>query len=61
VLAHCQNSRGKAVKAGVFDRGYRGPKTVDGTQIMLPAPSLKRDNRYQRDKKTQALPALSIY
>ena len=51
VLAHCQNSRGKAVKTGVCDRGYRGPKTVDGTQIILPAPPLKRDNRYQRDKK----------
>ena len=51
VLAHCHNSRGKAVKAGVCDRGYRGPKTVDGTQIILPAPPLKRDNRYQRDKK----------
>ncbi|MCK9638119.1 MAG: transposase, partial [Methylobacter tundripaludum] len=51
VLAHCQTSRGKAVKTGVCDRGYRGPKTVDGTQIILPAPPLKRDNRYQRDKK----------
>jgi len=51
VLMHCQNSRGKAVKTGVCDRGYRSPKTVDGTQITLPAPPLKRDNRYQRDKK----------
>jgi len=51
VLAHCQNSRSKAVKTGVCDRGYRGPKTVDGTQIILPAAPLKRDNRYQRDKK----------
>lgn len=51
VLAHCQNSRGKVVKTGVCDRGYRGPKTVDGTQIILPAAPLKRDNRYQRDKK----------
>jgi hypothetical protein len=24
VLTHCQNSRGKAVKTGVCDRGYRG-------------------------------------
>jgi len=51
VLTHCQNSRGKAVKTGVCDRGYRGPKAVDDTQIILPAPPLKRDNRYQRDKK----------
>jgi IS5 family transposase len=51
VLAHCQNSRGKAVKVGVCDRGYRGPKTVGTTQIILPAPPLKRDNRYQQEKK----------
>ena len=51
VLAHCQNSRGKAVKTSVCDHGYRGPKTVGDTQIILPAPPLKRDNRYQRDKK----------
>lgn len=51
VLAHCHNSRGKVVKTGVCDRGYRGPKTVDGTHIILPAPPLKHDNRYQRDKK----------
>jgi IS5 family transposase len=51
ILAHCQSTRGKAVKAGVCDRGYRGPKTVGETQIILPAPPLKRDNRYQQDKK----------
>lgn len=51
VLAHCQASRGKAVKAGVCDRGYRGPKAVGEAQIILPAPPLKRDNRYQQDKK----------
>jgi len=53
VLAHCQSSRGKAVNAGVCDRGYRGPKTVGKTRIILPAPPLKRDNRYQQDKKRQ--------
>jgi IS5 family transposase len=51
VLVHCQNSRGKAVTVGVCDRGYRGPKTVGTTQIILPAPPLKRDNRYQQEKK----------
>lgn len=50
VLAHCQNSRDKAVKAGVCDRGYRGPKKIGETQIILPGPPLKRDNRYQQDK-----------
>jgi transposase, IS5 family len=51
VLAHCLANRGKIVKACVCDRGYRGPKTVGETQIILPAPPLKRDNRYQQDKK----------
>jgi transposase, IS5 family len=31
--------------------GYRGSKTVGNTQIILPAPPLKRDSRYQRDQK----------
>jgi IS5 family transposase len=51
VLAHIKKSRGKSVKNGVCDRGYRGKKTFRGTRIILPAPPLKRDNRYQRDKK----------
>ncbi len=51
VLAHCHASRGTMVKAGVCDRGYRGPKTVGETHIILPAPPLKCDNRYQQDKK----------
>jgi len=51
VLVHIENSRGKTAKTAVCDRGYRGPKTVGSTQIILPAPPLKKDNRYQRDKK----------
>ena len=51
VLAHIEKSRGESVKNGVCDRGYRGKKTFGGTSIILPAPPLKRDNRYQRDKK----------
>ena len=51
VLAHIEASRGKAVKDAVCDRGYRGKKTFGETSIILPAPPLKRDNRYQRDKK----------
>jgi transposase, IS5 family len=51
ILAHTETSRGKPVKAAVCDRGYQGPKTVGATQTVLPAPPLKRDNRYQRDKK----------
>ena len=51
VLRHIQVSRGKAVKTAVCDRGYRGKRQVDGTQIVLPNKPLKRDTRYQRDKK----------
>ena len=33
------------------DRGYRGKSEVEDVKIILPKPSLKRDNRYQKDKK----------
>jgi transposase, IS5 family len=51
VLDHLETSRGQAAKTAVCDRGYRGPKKVGDTQIILPAAPLKKDNRYQRDKK----------
>ncbi len=51
VLGHIQRARGVQVEQAVCDRGYRGRKTVGSTNIILPAPPLKRDNRYQRDKK----------
>jgi IS5 family transposase len=51
ILKHTAASRDKEVKTAVCDRGYRGSKTVGNTQIILPGPPLKRDNRYQRDQK----------
>ncbi len=51
MLEHIEASRGKAVKQAVCDRGYRGAKEVNGAEIILPKKPLKRDNRYQRDKK----------
>ena len=51
VLKHIEELRGKKVLQAVCDRGYRGKKEVDGTEIILPNKGLKRDNRYQRDKK----------
>lgn len=51
VLDHIEQSRGKAVKRAVVDRGYRGKSEVNGTEIILPKKPLKKDNRYQRDKK----------
>ena len=51
VLSHIETSRGKITKYAVCDRGYRGKMTFGETNVILPAPPLKRDNRYQRDKK----------
>ena len=51
VLEHIDQSRGKKAKQATCDRGYRGKNKVNGTDIVLPKPPLKRDNRYQRDKK----------
>ena len=51
VLDHIEKSRGKKVKQATCDRGYRGKSNVGETEIVLPKPPLKRDNRYQRDKK----------
>lgn len=51
VLNHIECSRGKSVKQAVCDRGYRGKSQFNETQIVLPKKPLKRDNRYQRDKK----------
>jgi len=51
VLDHIEKSRGKKVKQATCDRGYRGKSKVGETEIVLPKPPLKRDNRYQRDKK----------
>jgi IS5 family transposase len=51
VLTQIETTRGKPVKDAVCDRGYRGKKPAGETAIILPASPLKRDNRYQRDKK----------
>ena len=51
ILWHVEVSRGKAAGQAVCDRGYRGKREVNGTQIILPGKALKRDTRYQRDKK----------
>ena len=50
-LEETNEVREKPPERGVCDRGYRGRKQIDNTQIILPGRGLKRDNRYQRDKK----------
>lgn len=42
---------GDTMSIKLCDRGYRGQKKVGDTDIILPGTPLKRDNRYQRDKK----------
>ena len=51
ILRHVEISRGKAAKQAVCDRGYRGKREVNGTQIILPGKGLNKDTRYQKDKK----------
>jgi len=51
VLRHIESTRGQAPEQAVCDRGYRGKSNVNDTEIVLPKKALKRDNRYQRDKK----------
>ena len=50
-LDHAHSNRTKPIKQAVCDRGYRGVKRVRNTAIILPSKPMKRDNRYQRDKK----------
>ena len=51
VLERALAVRDKPIKTAVCDRGYRGKRQVGETSIILPSAPLKRDNRYQRDKK----------
>jgi IS5 family transposase len=41
----------KSIKQSVCKRGYVGAKELLGAKIILPKKALKRDNRYQHDKK----------
>lgn len=53
VLSKAQEVRSTKILKAVCDHGYQGVKAVDETLILLPKAVLKRDNRYQRDKKRQ--------
>ena len=52
-IGHANSNRckNKPIKQAVCDRGYVGAKEVLGAKIILPKKALKRDNRYQCDKK----------
>ena len=49
--ANSNRDKNKPIKQVVCDRGYVGAKEVLGAKIIFPKKALKRDNRYQRDKK----------
>ena len=51
VLEKANEIRDSSIKEAVCDRGYRGKQKVGDVDIVLPKPPLKKDNRYQEDKK----------
>ncbi len=51
VLSKALKQRQIPISQAVCDRGYRGVKEVDGIEIVLPKKPLKKDNRYQKNKK----------
>ena len=49
-LKHSKKISGKEFNNAIVDRGYRGKKKIDKTNIISPGPPIK-DNQYQRRKK----------
>ena len=41
---------GKRPKTGIVDRGYKGKKNIDGTEIILPSIPKKNASQYQKQK-----------
>jgi IS5 family transposase len=52
-LAQVERITNHKPQTGVVDRGYRGRKQVNGTQIICPGNPHKNANRYQRQKMRQ--------
>ena len=51
VLTETNQVLKKAPVRAICDRGYRGVKQVGETEIVLPNRALKRDSRYEKEKK----------
>lgn len=51
VLDQSQELTGCRPKTATVDRGYKGVNQVEETHIIRPSKPLKRDNKYQREKK----------
>jgi IS5 family transposase len=52
-LAQVERITGHKPETGIVDRGYRGRKQVNGTQIICPGKPNKGSNKYQRQKMRQ--------
>ena len=50
-LEQVRRLTGKSVKRLAGDRGYRGKKAIDGTQILIPDTPKAKETYYQRKKK----------
>ena len=50
-LEQIQRLTGKSIQRLAGDRGYRGKKEIDGTQILIPDTPRAKDTYYQRKKK----------
>lgn len=50
-LEQVRRLTGKCIKRLAGDRGYRGRKEIDGTQILIPDRPRAKDTYYQRKKK----------
>ena len=52
-LASAQANRDKPIEEAICDRGYVGKKEVNGVSISIPGKELKRDTKYQKEKKRE--------
>lgn len=52
-LSSAKENTTKPIKEAICDRGYRGVKEVLDIKISIPGTVLKRDTKYQKDKKRE--------
>ena len=49
-LKQVETLTGKRPKVGIVDRGYKGKKNIDGTEIVSPSVPSKKSTQYQKQK-----------
>lgn len=49
-LKQVKSLTGKRPKVGIVDRGYKGKKNIDGTEIVSPSVPSKKSTQYQKQK-----------